>query len=205
VTSRATVSSEPKIGLGSYARCSSSPQTKGANVPIYEFEGHRPNVHPDAFIAPNATLVGDVTIEAGASVWYGAVIRADVSPVIVREDANIQDGAVIHGPPGITTEIGRRVTIGHLCQIHGATIEDDCLIGNGATVLDGAVIGAGTLIAAHSLVAAGAKMPPGVMAAGVPAVVKKEIAGTPAGDAPRNNGVFYAELARRHRASLDGV
>jgi carbonic anhydrase/acetyltransferase-like protein (isoleucine patch superfamily) len=172
-------------------------------MPIYEFEGKHPNIHPDAWIAPNATIVGDVTIEAGASVWYGAVIRADVSPVIVREDANIQDCAVLHGA-GTTTEIGRRVTIGHLCQIHGATIEDDCLIGNGATILDGAVIGTGTLVAAQSLVGSGVKLPPGVMAAGVPATVKKEIAGTPAGDTPRANGVFYAELARRHRASLSG-
>src|SRR3954471_14650041 len=105
---------------------------------LFSFEGKAPSIHPDAFVAPTATIVGDVTIEAGASVWYGAVIRADFSPVVVREDANVQDCAVVHGPPGLPVEIGRRTTIGHLCQIHGATIGDDCLIGNGSTVLDGA-------------------------------------------------------------------
>jgi len=168
-------------------------------MPLFSFEGKTPQVHPDAWIAPTATVVGDVTIEAGASVWYGAVIRADVSPVIVREDANVQDNAVIHGAPGVTTDIGRRVTIGHLCQIHGATIGDDTLIGNGSTVLDGAQIGCGTLVAAHSLVGAGAQLPDGVLAAGAPAVVKKEIVGTAAEQSVRGNGPFYAELARRHR------
>jgi carbonic anhydrase/acetyltransferase-like protein (isoleucine patch superfamily) len=176
----------------------------GSAMPIYSFEGKAPTIHPDAFIAPNATIVGDVTVEAGASVWYGAVIRADFSPVIVREDANVQDNSVIHGPPGLTTEIGRRTTIGHLCQIHGAIIGDDCLIGNGSTVLDGAQIGAGTLVAAHSLVGAGG-LPGGVMAAGAPAVVKKEIAGTPAEQAVKGNGPVYAELATRHKSSVAEV
>ncbi|MFT3855299.1 MAG: gamma carbonic anhydrase family protein [Ilumatobacteraceae bacterium] len=166
-------------------------------MPLYSFEGRSPAVHPDAWIAPNATLVGDVTVGASASVWYGAVIRADFSPVVVDDEANVQDCAVIHGPPGIATHIGKRTTIGHLCQIHGANIGDDCLIGNGSTVLDGAVIGAGTLVAAHSLVGA-AGLPAGVMAAGAPAVVKKEIAGTPAGESIVGNATVYAELARRH-------
>jgi carbonic anhydrase/acetyltransferase-like protein (isoleucine patch superfamily) len=174
-------------------------------MPLFSFEGKVPQVHPDAWIAPTATVVGDVTIEAGASVWYGAVIRADVSPVIVREDANVQDNAVIHGAPGVTTVIGRRVTIGHLCQIHGATIGDDSLIGNGSTVLDGARIGRGTLVAAHSFVGANAELPDGVLAAGAPAAVKKEISGTPAEEAVRGNGPFYAELARRHRQSAPPV
>lgn len=168
-------------------------------MPLFAFEDKSPTIHPDAWIAPTASIVGDVTIEAGASVWYGAVIRADFSPVVVREDANVQDCAVIHGAPGGTTDIGRRVTIGHLCQIHGATIGDDSLIGNGTTVLDGAQIGAGTLVAAHSLVGAGAQIPDGVLAAGAPATVKKEIAGTAAADAVAGNGPVYAELARRHR------
>ena len=173
-------------------------------MPIYSFEGKTPNIHPDAFIAPNATIVGDVTIEAGASVWYGAVIRADFSPVVVRADANVQDCAVVHAPPGLPVEIGRRTTIGHLCQIHGAVIGDDCLIGNGSTVLDGARIGAGTLVAAHSLVSAG-ELPGGVLAAGAPAVVKKEIAGTPAESAVKGNGPVYAELARRHKVGVQEV
>jgi carbonic anhydrase/acetyltransferase-like protein (isoleucine patch superfamily) len=174
-------------------------------MPVFSFEGKSPSIHPDAWIAPNATVVGDVTIEAGASVWYGAVIRADFAPVVVREGANVQECAVVHGPPGVPTEIGRNVTVGHLCLVHGAVIEDDCLIGNGSTVLDGARIGAGALIAAHSMVGSGAQIPAGVMAAGAPAVVKKELAGTAMEQMPRENGLLYAELARRHRAGAKEV
>src|SRR5215213_4664502 len=131
-------------------------------MPSFSFEGKRPTVHPTAFVAPTATLVGDVRIEEGASVWYGAVLRADYSPVIVRAGANVQDGSVLHGPPGLPCEIGPRATVAHLC------------------VLDGARIGARTMIAAHSLVAANADIPDEVLAAGSPAEVKRPIAGTPA-------------------------
>src|SRR5437762_12161003 len=117
-------------------------------MPLYAFEGKTPTVHATAFIAPTATLVGDVTVEEGASVWYGAVIRADFSPVVVRQGANVQDGAVLHGPPGQPTEIGPRATVAHLCCVHGATLGEECLIANGATVLDGATIGARSLVAA---------------------------------------------------------
>src|SRR5581483_8575555 len=125
----------------------------GSRVPQFSFEGLEPQVHPDAFVAPTATLVGDVTVEAGASVWYGAVLRADYSPVIVREGANVQDGSILHGPPGVVTEVGPHATVAHLCVVHGAVLEEECLVANGCTVLDGARIGARSLIAAHSLVA----------------------------------------------------
>ncbi len=172
-------------------------------MPTFSFEGKRPSVHPDAFVAPTATLVGDVTIEEGASVWYGAVIRADYSPVIVRAGANIQDGSVLHGPPDMPCEIGPRVTVAHLCVVHGATIGEEALIANGSTVLDGATVGARTMIAAHSLVAAGAEIPAEVLAAGAPAVVKKPIAGTPAEFWVKMNPGAYADLARRHAAGVE--
>src|SRR5918997_2898839 len=133
-------------------------------MPLFSFEGKRPTVAPDAFVAPTATLVGAVTIEAGASVWYGAVIRADYSPVVIREGANVQDGAVLHGPPNTPTEVGAGATVAHLCVVHGAILGEECLIANGATVLDGARIGARSLVAAHSLVATGAVIPDGVLA-----------------------------------------
>src|ERR1700716_2270954 len=107
-------------------------------MPLYSFEGRSPTIDPSAFIAPTATLVGDVTVEAGASVWYNAVIRADYGPIVVREGANVQDGSVLHAPPTLSTEIGRRATIAHLCVIHGAIIGEETLIANGCTVLDGA-------------------------------------------------------------------
>lgn len=174
-------------------------------MPLYAFEGQSPEVHPTAFVAPTATLVGAVTIEAGASVWYGAVIRADYSPVIVREGANVQDGAVLHGPPNNPTEVGRGATVAHLCVVHGATLGEECLIANGTTVLDGATIGARTMIAAHSLVAAGADIPAGVLAAGSPAVVKKALEGTPAEFWVKMNPPAYAELAQRHRNGIQEV
>jgi carbonic anhydrase/acetyltransferase-like protein (isoleucine patch superfamily) len=171
-------------------------------MPLFEFEGTRPRVADDAFIAPTATLVGDVTVESGASIWYGAVLRGDDGPIVVRERANVQDGSVIHTTPTVTTEIGRGATIAHLCMIHGAVIEDEALVGNGSVVLDGARIGARSLIAAMSLVQPGVHIPPGVLAAGVPAQVKREIAGTPAEYWVTMNPTYYPELAQRHRAGI---
>jgi carbonic anhydrase/acetyltransferase-like protein (isoleucine patch superfamily) len=168
-------------------------------MPLFEFDGKAPEVHSTAFVAPTATLVGEVIIEEGASVWYGAVLRADYSPVIVRAGANIQDGSVLHGPPGMPTEIGRGATVAHLCLVHGATVGEEALVANGCTVLDGAHIGARTMIAAHSLVAANAEIPDEVLAAGSPAVVKRPIAGTPAEFWVKTNPQAYADLAQRHR------
>jgi carbonic anhydrase/acetyltransferase-like protein (isoleucine patch superfamily) len=174
-------------------------------MPLYAFEGKSPTVHETAFIAPTATLVGDVTVEEGASVWYGAVIRADYSPVVIRAGANVQDGAVLHGPPNNPTEVGRGATVAHLCVVHGATLGEECLIANGATVLDGARIGARTMVAAHSLVAADADIPAGVLVAGSPAVVKKPLEGTPAEFWVKMNPPAYAELAQRHRHGIEEV
>src|SRR5262249_8327924 len=128
-------------------------------MPLFSFEGLTPQVHGSAFLAPTATLVGDVIVEAGASIWYGAVIRADYAPVIVRQTANVQDNAVIHGPPGLTSDIGRGATVGHNCVVHGAILEEECLVANGCVVLDGATIGARALIAAGSVCARGGCRP----------------------------------------------
>lgn len=159
-------------------------------------------MHPYAFVAPTATLVGDVTVEANASVWYGAVIRADYSPVVVREGANVQDGSILHGPPNTPTEIGPGATVAHLCVVHGAILGEECLVANGTTVLDGARIGARSLVAAHSLVAANAVIPEGVLAAGAPAVVKRALEGTPAEFWVKANPEAYRELGARHRAGV---
>jgi len=167
----------------------------------FEFEGQRPTIADDAFIAPTATIIGDVTIEAGASVWYGAVLRGDCGPIIVRERANIQDGAVVHCPPGVTTEIGLGVTVAHLCVVHGAVLEEECLIGNAAIVLDGARVGARSMVAAHALVTPGTQIPSGVLALGAPAKVKGPIEGLPAAWVAANPA-FYADLAQRHRAGI---
>src|SRR4029079_17454261 len=147
-------------------------------MPLFSFEGVSPTVADDAFIAPTATLIGDVTVEAGASVWYGAVLRADMAPIIIRAGANVQDGAVLHTPPDVPCEVGPGATIAHLCLVHGATIGEEALIGNHATVLDGARIGARSLVAAGALVLGGAEIPEEVLVTGAPAKVKGPIAGT---------------------------
>lgn len=170
-------------------------------MPSFEFEGRRPNVDPEAFVAPTATLIGDVTVEAGASVWYGAVLRGDLGLIVIRERANVQDGAVLHCPPEVTTEVGPGATVAHACVIHGAVLEEECLVGNGCTVLDGARIGARSMVAAHSFVAAGFVVPSGVLAAGAPAVVKRPLEGVAAAWVAGNPS-YYAELAQRHRKGI---
>ncbi|MGZ8766248.1 MAG: gamma carbonic anhydrase family protein [Acidimicrobiia bacterium] len=172
-------------------------------MPLYSFEGLTPQVADDAFVAPTATLVGDVIVESGASIWYGAVVRADYAPVVIRRGANIQDGAVLHGPPGLTTEVGPGATVAHNCVVHGAILGEECLIANGAVVLDGATIGVRALVAAGSLVASGFVVPDGQLAAGVPAVVKRPVAGSPADFWVQANPSAYAELAQRHRLGIE--
>jgi carbonic anhydrase/acetyltransferase-like protein (isoleucine patch superfamily) len=171
-------------------------------MPLFSFEGLTPQVHASAFIAPTATLVGDVIVEEGASVWYGAVIRADYAPVIVRKGANVQDNAVIHGPPGLTTDIGAGATVGHNCVVHGATLQEECIVSNGAVILDGATIGAHSLVAAGSVVPARATIGPGMLAAGAPATVRRPVKGTGAEVWVEMNAAAYAELAVRHSRGL---
>jgi carbonic anhydrase/acetyltransferase-like protein (isoleucine patch superfamily) len=169
---------------------------------LYEFEGLRPVIAEDAFIAPTATLIGDVTVESGASVWYGAVLRGDEGPIVVRRDANVQDLSLLHCPPGVTTEVGPGATVAHQCVVHGAVIEEEALVANGCVVLDGARIGSRSLVAALSVVSPGAVIPAGVLAAGSPAVVKRAIAGTPAERWVQLNPTHYPELARKHVRGL---
>lgn len=165
---------------------------------VFEFEGKRPTIHPEAFVAPTATLIGDVTIEKGASVWYGAVLRGDDCTIIVRENANVQDNSVLHAGPGQICEIGPGATVAHACVVHGAVIEERALLGNSSTMLDDTRLGAGSLVAAGSLVTPGTQIPAGVLASGSPATVKKDIAGTSAEFWVQVNPVYYPEMAQRH-------
>lgn len=171
-------------------------------MPLFSFEGLTPQVHSTAFLAPTATLVGDVIVEEGASIWYGAVIRADYAPVIVRRNANVQDNAVIHGPPGLTSDIGAGATVGHNVVIHGSVLEEECLVANACVVLDGATIGARACVAAGSVVAAGFVVPANMLAAGSPATIKRVVQGSPAEMWVQMNPGAYAELAQRHRAGI---
>jgi carbonic anhydrase/acetyltransferase-like protein (isoleucine patch superfamily) len=171
-------------------------------MPLYSFEGKQPTIHPSAFIAPTAVIIGDVTIEENASVWYNAVIRSDFSPIVVRRGANVQDCAVIHVTGMHGVEIGPGATVGHLCLVHAATLGEECLVGNGATVLDGARIGTRAMVAAGALVTPGTEIPDGMLAVGVPAKVKGPLAGTPAERWVQANPAGYQALAQRHKASI---
>ncbi len=171
-------------------------------MPIYAVGDKVPVIHPTAFIAPTATIVGDVRIGARASVWYGAVVRGDTSYAEIGEGANVQDGAVVHGRADLPAIIGRDASVAHNAVIHGATIGERALIANGAQVLDGASVGAGSLIAAGSVVLPETHIPPGMLAAGTPAVVKRAIAGTASEEWITGNPGRYAWLAEMHAAGL---
>lgn len=156
---------------------------------IVDYQGKRPQIAPDVFIAPNAVIVGDVIIKEGASIWFGAVLRGDEGQIVIGPRVSVQDNSVIHVSPTNPTIIEADATIGHLVVLEGCYIETGALIGMNATVLDGARIGAGTLVAAGSVVREGQIIPPNMLAAGVPAQIKGPL----------------SEAARRHvqNASAD--
>jgi carbonic anhydrase/acetyltransferase-like protein (isoleucine patch superfamily) len=133
----------------------------------------QPQIHPEAWVAASAVVIGDVNLAAGASLWPTAVARGDLSAIQVGVGSNVQDGAVLHGDPGQPVRIGADVTIGHRAVVHGATLEDGCLIGIGAIVLNGVTVGAGALVAAGSVVTR--DVPPRSLVMGAPAVVKREL------------------------------
>ena len=171
-------------------------------MPLFEFEGKRPTIHETAFVAETASIIGDVTIEENASVWYGVVLRADYGPLVVRAGANVQDGSVLHGPPGQALEVGPGATVAHLCVVHGAIIGEEALIANGATVLDGAKVGARAMVGAGAVVPPGMEIPDDMLAVGVPAKVKGPIPGTPSEIWVKYNPQAYRDLAQRYRAGV---
>jgi len=171
-------------------------------MPLFAFEGKSPRVHPTAFIAPTATLVGDVVVEENASVWYNTVLRADFQSIVIRRGANVQDCSVLHVTPAGGVEVGPGATVGHLCMVHAATLGEECLVGNSSTVLDGARIGARAMIAAGSLVTPGMEIPEAVLAMGAPCKVRGPLAGTPAERWVQMNPAGYQALAQRHRLGV---
>jgi carbonic anhydrase/acetyltransferase-like protein (isoleucine patch superfamily) len=144
----------------------------------FELGGKRPSIHPDAYIAPTAVLIGDVDVGAGASVWFGAVLRGDEAQIRVGAGANIQDNAVIHCAQNLPTVIEADASVGHSAQLEGCVVEQGAVVGMGATMLQRSRLGRGSLLAAGSVLAEGSEVPPGYMAAGVPAKVKKPLDGS---------------------------
>jgi len=156
--------------------------------------GRPVTLHPTAFVAPGAVVVGDVTLGERSSVWFNTVVRGDVAPISVGEETNLQDNSTVHVDEGFPTRIGARVTVGHRSIVHGCTIEDDCLIGMGSVLLSGCRIGAGSLVGAASLVREGQVVPPGSLVLGSPARVVGEVNESHVA-AIRRGSVTYAGLA----------
>lgn len=135
-----------------------------------------PQIHEDALVVPGAVVLGDVRVARGASIWFFSVLRTDLANTLIEigEDTNIQDGTLVHVDNDISCMVGARVTVGHRALIHAVTVGDDCLIGMGATLLSGAKIGKGSIIAAGAVVPEGMEIPDGVVAAGIPAKIRRE-------------------------------
>lgn len=168
----------------------------GKHQPALEGEGH--------FVAPNAAVIGRVTLHASASVWFGCVLRGDVEDITIGEGSNIQDGTVVHADPGYPVTVGRDVTVGHNAMLHGCSIGDGSLVGIGAVVLNGARVGRGCLIAANALVTEGTEVPDGSVVMGSPGKVRKLL-----GDEERKlltvNATHYVDNAARFTSELEVV
>ncbi|MGA4875763.1 gamma carbonic anhydrase family protein [Streptomyces lydicamycinicus] len=166
--------------------------------------GKEPKIDQKAFTAPTSVVLGEVTMAPGTSVWYHTVLRADCGPIALGADSNIQDNCTVHVDPGFPVTVGARVSVGHNAVLHGCTVEDDVLIGMGATVLNGAHIGAGSLVAAQALVPQGMQVPPGSLVAGVPAKVKRQLTDEER-ETIKLNAAMYLELAAQHREAVAGT
>ena len=168
---------------------------------IYRIDDHAPRIDPSAWVADSAQLIGQVTLGAESSVWFGAVIRADNEPVAIGAGSNVQEGAVIHTDPGFPLVLGERVTVGHMAMLHGCTVGDGSLIGIGATVLNGARIGRHCLVGAHALVTEGKEFPDGWLILGSPAKAVREL-GAEQIEGLRRGAQGYIDKSRRFRTAL---
>jgi carbonic anhydrase/acetyltransferase-like protein (isoleucine patch superfamily) len=168
---------------------------------LYEIEGVAPQLAEGAWAAPSADLIGDVRLGASASIWFGAIIRADNTPIVLGEEANFQDGAIGHSDPGVPLTIGSRVTVGHQAILHGCTISDDCLIGMGARILNGAFLASECLVGAGALITEGKRFEEGGLIVGSPARLVRPL--TDAEKAGlRLSAAHYADKAARYAAGL---
>ncbi len=142
---------------------------------IIKLQDWTPQVDPTCYVAPNATIIGQVTLRRGASVWFNTVVRGDMAPITIGEDTNVQDLSMVHVDYDTPTVVGNRVVVGHRAIIHGATVGDDCIIGMGAILLNRSRVGSNCIVAAGAVVREGFMVPDGSLVAGVPAVVKRPL------------------------------
>jgi carbonic anhydrase/acetyltransferase-like protein (isoleucine patch superfamily) len=171
---------------------------------LYRLGDLEPEVDPTAWVAPSADLIGDVRLGAAVSIWFGAVIRADNTPIMIGEESNFQDGAIGHSDPGVPLTIGARVTVGHQTILHGCTIADDCLIGMGAKLLNHVVIEPESLVGAGALITEGKTFPAGSLIVGSPARAIRQLTDEER-RALRISAAHYAEKAARYADELSRV
>jgi carbonic anhydrase/acetyltransferase-like protein (isoleucine patch superfamily) len=162
----------------------------------------RTHLDPTCFVAPNAIVIGSVSMGAESSIWYQCVLRGDVSTITIGERTNIQDGAIVHADPGFPTIIGNEVTVGHGAIVHGAVIEDGCLIGIRATLLNGCRIGAGSVVGAGALVPEGMIVPPNSVVMGMPGRIIKEV-GEKLAERSKRGTAGYVRFAKGHKEAWD--
>lgn len=168
---------------------------------IYDLGTQQAEVADDAFVAPNATIIGDVRLLPGSSVWFGAVLRGDIETITIGAGSNIQDGTVCHTDPSNPCTIGKGVTVGHLAMLHGCSIGDGSLVGIGATLLNGSSVGKNCIVGAHALVTENKEFPDNVVIMGAPAKVVREI--TPADrESMQANAERYVKRSRRYLQEL---
>jgi len=173
-------------------------------MPLYSVDDVSPKIAPDSWVAPSADLIGDVRLAKRASVWFGAIVRADNTPILIGEETNIQDGAIGHSDPGVPLTIGARVTVGHQAILHGCTIADDCLVGMGAKILNGAVLETECLVGAGALITEGKHFERGSLIVGSPARVVRLLTDAER-QALRVSAAHYAEKAARYALGLRQV
>lgn len=170
---------------------------------IHPFEAHTPDIDDTAFVHPDATVIGNVTLGPSSSVWPGVVLRGDMGRIVVGAESSIQDGSVVHLTEGWSeTVVGERVTVGHRVILHGCHVGDDCLIGMGAILLDNAKVGAGSLVGAGALVTVGMEIPPNSLVLGSPAKVVREVREKER-EMIRVGHETYVDYARRYREQLE--
>lgn len=175
--------------------------TVSSHASVLALASKSPKIAADAFVADGARIVGEVTLEAGSSVWYNAVLRADSAPIVLGAGSNVQDNVSVHVDAGHAAIIGENVSIGHNAVVHGCTIGDGSLIGMGAVVLSGAVIGRGCLVAGGAVVLGGAEVPDGSLVAGVPAKVRRALTDDEKADLIANAEIYHAHRQTHEHAS----
>ena len=168
-------------------------------MPIYELEGTAPRIDPEAYVHPDAVVIGDVTIGADSTIWPAAVLRGDYGTITIGARTSVQDGTVIHAGPGFPTIVGDGCVIGHLAHLEGCILEDDCLVGSGSVVLHHAVVSRGATVGANAVVPNRMTVPPGALAIGVPAVVRE---GKSSLAIIQLSAAEYVANGKRFRASL---